>query len=143
MSLSHSEVIQLDVPASYYYLRLVSICIEELLTRMDNLSDRDILTYNIQLATHEVCTNIIDHAYAGNPQGRIMMTFKLTPQPAQIVIHLRDTGDTFDFQSIPDPDLDEVREHGYGLFLIRSLMDQVTYNSAPNQNHWELVKYLA
>ena len=40
------------------------------------------------------------------------------------------------------PDLDTGQVHGYGLFLVRSLIDDVTYAHSGGENRWELVKRL-
>ncbi len=142
MSLPRAEHMYLELPAAYKYLKLLSGCIEELLTSVADIADRDVVTYNIQLAAHEVCTNIVEHAYAGNPDGRIAVTLTLLPDPLQMTIDFRDTGSTFDLACIPAPNLDEVRERGYGLFLIHNLMDKVDYTPRIGSNHWHLVKYL-
>jgi serine/threonine-protein kinase RsbW len=96
----------------------------------------------VQLAAHEVCTNIVEHAYAGNPDGCIAITLTLHPDPPQMTIDFRDTGRTFDLACVPTPNLDEMRERGYGLFLIYNLMDTVEYTPHAEGNHWHLVKYL-
>lgn len=144
MSQLHPEVLRLDLPARYAYLKLLSSCIAELLQQVDGLEDREGLIYSVQLAAHEVCTNIVDHAYAGNPCGRIGITLTLTWQPPQMTVDLHDTGRAFDPANVPAPNLDVPQEHGgYGLFLIHSLMDVVTYTPCPGHNTWRLVKYLS
>lgn len=142
MSLSHNEMVRLELPAAYQYLKILSACIEELLTCVDGIADREVVTYNVQLATHEVCTNIVEHAYAGDAQGRIAITLTLVSDPLHLMIDLHDTGSSFDLSGIPEPDLDQVRERGYGLFLIHNLMDKVAYTPQGKGNHWHLVKYL-
>ncbi|MFP4439731.1 MAG: ATP-binding protein [Chloroflexaceae bacterium] len=142
MSLPHTERIYLELPAAYKYLKLLSGCIEELLTSVAGIADREVVTYNVQLAAHEVCTNIVEHAYAGNPDGCIAITLTLHPDPPQMTMDFRDTGRTFDLACVPTPNLDEVRERGYGLFLIYNLMDTVEYTPHAEGNHWHLVKYL-
>lgn len=143
MSLPPSEILRLDFAARYAYLKILSSCIEELMGRVDSLEDRKGLIYSVQLATHEVCTNIIEHAYNGDEQGRIAITLTLTAQPKQIIIDLHDTGHSFNPGLVPAPNPDEPQEHGgYGLFLIYNLMDTVTYTPCPGNNTWRLVKKL-
>lgn len=143
MSLQHSEVIRLDLPARHAYLHLLSDTIAEIL-RQTGTAD-EALVYNVQLAAHEVCTNIVSHAYRNrrDGEGRIAITLALHPQPLRLEIELQDTGESFDPELVPQPNLSEAQIHGYGLFLIRHLMDRVSYTTRPDGNHWHLVKRLA
>ena len=142
MSIQPTEVIRLDLPASHKHLNILGACISELLVRVEHVDDREAIMYNMQLAAHEACANIIDHAYAGDSGRRILITLTLAGCPRRLIIELHDTGFSFDLAAVPEPNLDEAHDHGYGLFLMRSLMDEVTYTSRPEGNHWALVKHL-
>ena len=134
--------IQLDLPATHKYLNVLGACLREMLARVEGLPDVDAFAYNVQLAVHEVCTNVVDHAYADGTSGRIVVCMELVTTPRQLVVEVHDTGGSFDPSSIPLPNLDEGQVHGYGLFLIHQLMDQVTYDPRPDGNTWRLVKNL-
>lgn len=136
------ELIRLDLPARYSYLHLLSECIADMLLLVDGIDEREALLYSIQLAAHEVCTNIVNHAYHNSAKGRIRIVLTLSFDDPSLQIDLYDTGISFDFASMPSPNLDEVRVHGYGLFLIRQLMDTVTYTADRGCNHWCLTKNL-
>jgi len=142
VSVQPSELIRLDLPATHKYLNILGACISELLTRVEDVAERDAITYNLQLAAHEACANIIDHAYEGALGRRILVTIILADCPRRLIIELHDTGYSFDLATVPAPNLDEAHDHGYGLFLMHSLMDEVTYTSRPEGNHWALVKHL-
>lgn len=144
MSLQHPEVVRLDLPARYTYLHILSDCIADMLRQIDGIEDHEMLTYNMQLAAHEACTNIVGHAYAGAQSGneRIVISLALFPHPRRLQIELRDTGKSFDPDVVPAPTLDQAQVHGYGLFLMRNLMDSVTYTAQPGDNYWCLVKHL-
>jgi serine/threonine-protein kinase RsbW len=144
VSLQHSEVIRLDLPARHTHLHILSDCIASLLKLADGVVDPEMLLYNIQLAAHEACTNIVSHAYAGANagEGRINISLALHPKPLRFEIELRDTGRCFDLADAPNPSLQEPQIHGYGLFLIHSLMDDVTYQAHNDSNYWCMVKNL-
>ena len=142
MSIQPSEVIRLELPANHKHLNILGACISELLARVEHVDQREAVIYNMQLAAHEACANIIDHAYAGDLDRRIFITLTLTGRPRRLIIELHDTGFSFDLAAVPEPNLDEAHDHGYGLFLMRSLMDEVAYTSRPEGNHWALVKHL-
>lgn len=142
MKARHPELVRLDLPANYTYLHLLSDCVADMLKTIDGLNDAELLIYNIQLAGHEACTNIVNHAYEADDRGRINIDVLLRFDPPQITIELEDTGKPFDPEKYTSPNLDEVRIHGYGLFLIRNLMDSVTYTSTQGRNRWCLLKNL-
>ena len=92
------------------------------------------------LVISEACANIIEHAYGGRPDGSIEL--RLAIDEAKLVLSIRDSGTKFDLQTYQPPDLDEARERGYGVFIIRSLMDEVTYDASGERGTvLTLVKY--
>lgn len=136
-----SDLVRLELPATGHYLNILAVCIGEMLSRVDGMSDPQQTIYNIQLAVHEGCTNIVDHAYTDNG-GRIAVNLMLDWTPPQIIVELHDNGRSFDPDTIPEPNFDEPQVRGYGLFLMRQIMDEVAYDPQPGHNCWRMVKYL-
>lgn len=136
------EVVRFDLPARYTYLHLLGDCIASMLKLVDGIVDAEMLVYNVQLAAHEACTNIVNHAYGNTGEGRIVITLALQFDPHRLTIELQDTGRPFEPEKYTSPNLDEVRIHGYGLFLIRNLMDSVSYTPTTGRNLWCLTKDL-
>jgi serine/threonine-protein kinase RsbW len=137
-----ASVIRLELPAEYRFLNVVSACLAALLEQVDDLAARDIVTYNMQLAVQEACTNIIDHAYEGQDGGQIAVAIALDGPPRRLTIDLYDNGQPFDASQTAAPSLDEPQVHGYGLFLMRELTDSVHYERLKDRNHWQLRKAL-
>jgi serine/threonine-protein kinase RsbW len=136
--MSEEFVIELRLPASHQFLSVLSAVIASVMERIDNLPDREIQSYNVQLAAHEICVNIVTHAYAEDPVNDIAIKFIVDTH--HIRIEMKDTGQSFDLDSVPEPNLDKAQIHGYGLFLARELMDTVDYQSQPDYNLWILTK---
>lgn len=133
--------VQLTVPATHRYLNIVGAVVAELLAREAGLAEPQIVSYNVQLAVQEICANIVDHAY-DEQGGRLEVALSLARDPWRLVVELGDTGRSFDPSAAQEPDLDEVHEGGYGLFLARELMDELSYAASGGRNSWRLVKYL-
>lgn len=132
--------LQFLVPATFRDVRTIDAAIVDLLTRA-NIDEATI--YNVQLAAHEVCTNIVEHAYAGRDDGSIAVALKLIRAPRPVIeIELRDQGLAFNPDAIPAPNLDEPQEGGYGLFLARALLDVMDYHQDAHGNVWRLSKTL-
>jgi serine/threonine-protein kinase RsbW len=140
--ISESDVIRLELPATHKYLSVLEACVSAMLERVESIPERNTLAYNVTLAVHETCTNIVEHAYAGRA-GTIKATLSLADEPRRLVIDLYDTGRPFTMPSdIQQPNLEEVQTNGYGLFLIHELMDEVSYRPQSGDNRWRLVKNL-
>ena len=90
---------------------------------------------DIILAVDEACTNIIKHAYKSFPDGEIVIELEYNSK--KFTIKLIDHGSSFDPDTIPDPDLQKYyrqrRVGGLGLYLMKTLMDDVEYVSVPGK----------
>ena len=90
---------------------------------------------NIILAVDEACTNIIKHAYKSFPEGELIIKTKSTL--TRFVISITDYGNTFEPDAIPEPDLQKYyrqkRVGGLGMYLMKTLMDDVKYVSIPGK----------
>jgi serine/threonine-protein kinase RsbW len=136
-----SDVVRLEIPASYNYLNLLGACVRAFFDIADGKSEGSGIAYNIELAVHEACTNIVEHAYAGLP-GRIEIILSLIREPKRLVVELHDSGRSFKLPEITRPDIHEPQINGYGLFLIYQLMDEIRYQPQTGDNRWYLVKNL-
>jgi serine/threonine-protein kinase RsbW len=77
----------------------------------------------ITTALGEAWTNAMTH---GSPQGDrnlILVSFHLSPDA--FIIDIIDEGPGFDPQTVPEPDPEQLAEHGYGLHIMRQMMDRV------------------
>jgi len=105
-------------------------------------SKGDDFVYLVELAVSEICTNIIRHAYMhrkGDISGQIVLT------DLGIQVDIYDQGDGFNPNAVPPPMSDPMdpAEGGYGLHIVRQIMDVAEYEAGTQQgNHWKLVKYL-
>ena len=109
--------------------------------RQVGFSDKEI--YSIQLAADEASSNIVEHAYAGVDDGKIEIDCSIFDGGLKIV--MRDQGKSFNPSSVPEPnvkaDLSERKIGGLGMYLMRKLMDEVSYvSSAETGNVLTMVK---
>ncbi len=111
--------------------------------RQFGFSDEEIS--KIALAVDEACTNIIRHAYQNKPDKDIHITIQL--EDGAFTVRIQDEGKQFSPATIEKPQLrsqlGKYRRGGLGVYLMKSLMDEVEYNFAPGkQNEVRLIKYL-
>ena len=80
----------------------------------------------------------MEHAYrdrAGQLRGEVHL------EQDRVAIDLYDDGLPFDLAALPVRDPCQARERGYGVFIARQLVDEISYTPAtPGGNHWRLVK---
>jgi len=136
-----TDIIKLDLPASHRYLNLIGASIAALLEREILSGDRDLAIQQIELAVHETCINIVEHAYM-NASGRIVIYLSVEENPKRLIVNIFDTGASFDTAKINLINIDGLQDRGYGLFLIHQLMENVVYLTEAGENHWHLEKFL-
>jgi serine/threonine-protein kinase RsbW len=134
--------IRLELPASLRYLNVLGACISAAVERIEGVEEPAILSYNLQLAADEIFTNIVEHGYEGDERCFVRVSVTVAPEPRRVVVQLCDSAPSFDPAAVPAPNLDDAQEHGYGLFLVQQLMDEVVYQPGEGQNSWTLVKHL-
>ena len=105
------------------------------IARKGGFGEKDV--YNIQLATDEAASNIIEHAYEGISNGVLDISCGMEADAIKII--LIDYGLPFDPSIVPVPDLkadlSDRKIGGLGLFLMRKLMDDVHYDPLPNKSN--------
>ena len=110
---------QITIDADLADLEQIGNRIASILENAPDLSEE---SYGIQLAVHECLTNIVVHAY-GDTKGDINITLSLDNK--QFCVNLHDHGRQFSIDDIKHPDLENGQIHGYGIFLMHELMDEV------------------
>jgi len=114
----------------------ISKVIEEIKTL--NISDDKL--FDIRLSLEEALINAIKYGNKMNPQ--LFVELSLEVQDNKLIIKIKDEGEGFDFMSIPNP-TDEnnlEKNSGRGVFLVKSLMDEVEF--LDNGSQIKMVKVL-
>ncbi len=95
----------------------------------------------ILLAIEEACTNVIRHAYL---YGEGTIKLKLSLFADRIGVSIFDRGRSFEFEKTSDPNLDHYiktgRKGGLGIYLIRKVTDDVSYQSSGGVNELRIMK---
>jgi len=137
------ENIEVDirVPNQTRYLSLIGKIGEDMARTLRRYKgDREELAYHLNLVLTEAMANAILHANEDDPEREIHITISILEQ--QLCIKVFDQGQGFDISSLPSPDFKSLDEHGRGVYIIRSLMDRVTYRKMDGGHVLEMVKSL-
>lgn len=124
--------------------------------------DTELIANDLALAAHEICANIIDHAYGGEGNNPITAILQHNPIKQRIEIRLEDNGRSYNpktldwppsqswhtrqdkngtiylLDEVPEPDI--LQERGRGVYLLTLLAEHVTYRPSAGSNIWCLSK---
>jgi serine phosphatase RsbU (regulator of sigma subunit)/anti-sigma regulatory factor (Ser/Thr protein kinase) len=96
----------------------------------------------IQLACEEALVNVINYAYP-EQEGDVEITYDNLEEALEIEIV--DSGVAFDPLALPAPDItapiEKRRIGGLGIYMLRKIMDKVTYKREEGRNILNLIKY--
>lgn len=82
---------------------------------------------DIAIAVSEAVANIVKHGYMGSSKAHINVSVEFNDKIGDITIYFRDYGRKFNLKNYIPPDLDTPSEGGYGIFLMQSVMDEVSF----------------
>ncbi|MDZ7261944.1 MAG: ATP-binding protein [candidate division KSB1 bacterium] len=132
---------QLKIPSQTDNLELIREFVAKVATKV-GFKEEDV--HKIELAVDEACANVIKHAYEKDTKQPIDIIIKIDYQKLTVII--TDKGKGFDPKSLKLPDmreyLAEMRVGGLGIYLMKTLMDEVDFNITPGvSNQVKMVKY--
>jgi anti-sigma regulatory factor (Ser/Thr protein kinase) len=84
----------------------------------------------VVLAVHEAVQNVIRHAHCGRPDAVVEIVCRPIGDGG-IEISVLDEGEPFDLAAVPHLRPGELRIGGRGVFLMRTLMDELTCRPRP------------
>jgi len=98
-----------------------------------------------ELALEELFTNVVRHGAPGGPPPAVELSLALAGP--RLTMTLADDGPAFDPLALPQPDVGAALEDrpvgGLGVFLVRQMMDTVSYRRAGPRNELCLTKRVA
>lgn len=79
----------------------------------------------LELALNEAVTNVIKHAYHGRSKDRIHISAEANR--GRLTFQVCHHGEGFDPESVPEPSFDGSRDGGFGLYIIRHCVDELSF----------------
>ncbi len=101
----------------------------------------DLTRKNILLALTELFVNVVKH---GGVSESSKIEYSVHREMNGIEIEIRDRGNSYDPYNLPPPDISQLPENGYGVYLVKSLMDSFEYHpkSEESPNITRICKYV-
>lgn len=122
--------LHLEFPSSVRFVREAVAEVVDACERLAFSGSR--ATLNLRVAVGEALANAILYGNREDPERLVRVAVALRPGWAEVTV--TDEGEGFDPGAILDPTRPENRQrsHGRGLFLLRSLTDEVRFNERGN-----------
>jgi len=117
-------VVELRIPSRAEWVGVARLAVAGIASRLQ-FSIEDI--EDLKLAVAEACTNCIQHAQGGDSVAITCHIFS-----DKIVVRVEDSGAGASARALEPRRLGEPKVGGLGVFLIRSLMDDVEYELNPH-----------
>ena len=93
----------------------------------------------VVMAADEAINNVMRHAHEGRTEVPLQIQCLFSPDSVEVRIH--DEGPPFDIDAVPQLDPAELRIGGRGVFLMRTLMDELVCEPRPPRgNTLRLIK---
>ena len=128
------ETIKMEITANPAYVRIIRLTTSGIANKvgfcMDDIED-------LKVAVSEACTNAIKHS----SDDRFTIIYTMIENG--LTIDIIDNGNGYDTSSINEPDIENLKESGMGLFIIEALMDEVSIESQEGKGtSIKMTKYL-
>ena len=128
------ETIKMEISANPEYVSIIRLTTSGIANKVgfciDDIED-------LKVAISEACTNAIKHSL----EDRFTIVYSIIENG--LAIEVIDNGKGYDTASVRQPDLDNLKENGMGLFIIESLMDEVNVESVQGKGTTiKMTKYL-
>ncbi len=133
--------IELHIPSVMGYEKIAMECAASMAKKMGFTEDR---IQDLKTAVSEACLNAIEHGNKMDTSTKVGIT--LTAGESRLQVSVKDDGKGID--QVPTPSIEskikgEDKARGWGIFLIKSLVNEVTFEKSPaGGNVTKMVIYL-
>lgn len=132
--------VDIKVPNQTRYLCLIGHIGENIARTLSNFSgDREKLAYDLNLVLTEAMANAIHHANEGDPNKEVHIEISIIDK--RLIIRIFDFGQGFDVKQYSEPK-QPLDEHGRGVYLIHTIMDEISYQPTKEGHVLEMSKRL-
>ncbi len=137
----NSIEVDIRVPNQTRYLSLIGKIGEDIVKGLNRLkNDKETLAYELNLVLTEAMVNAIKHGHVNNQDQSVHIFMTITDD--ELMVKVFDHGQGFDINEIQPPDFDNPDDQGRGIYIIKCIMDSVSYKKYDKYNVLEMSKKL-
>jgi serine/threonine-protein kinase RsbW len=118
------------------HVDIVSPFVDQLMHFIARFRGADGNSFEIELALREALVNAIIHGNQEDPHKRVYVKCRCMTD-GEVSITVEDEGHGFEYDAVPDPTSPDnrLRTHGRGIYLLRTLMDEVDFEQGGSVVH--------
>ena len=120
------------------YLHMATALAREVCVTIHAINDNNFKNA-VELSVNEACVNAIKHSGDADTSRTVNLSFCVFDD--RLVINLKEQGPGYDIDNIPIPEIEKHPECGYGIYLIKTMMDKVVYERENDWNILSMTKY--
>src|SRR6056297_70468 len=109
--------------------------------KLKKVTDAEI--FDTELAINEALANVIEHTYHFTTDEIIIVKFFWNEHKRECVFEIQDKGQPVDVDKIGSRDLDDLKDHGLGVYLMKNIMNEIEYKPIKNGNILYMKKYFS
>jgi serine/threonine-protein kinase RsbW len=132
------EEIRLTFPRKVSYLCFATSISKQICQHIQECREDKKFASDVELCVSEACTNAIKYGRSSEREDVISLYFQIHAD--KLIIKVQDKGSGFNLNNLPDPDIESLPDRGYGLYIIRSKMDDVQYFQTEKGNFLTMIK---
>ena len=117
------ELVRLEIPALPAFVGVARVVVASVTTTIDGIEDDRL--EDLRIAVSEACTNAVEAHLADGSEQRVVLRCVLGADALEV--HVEDTGAGAAPAESGAVGLEDGAEDGWGLQLIRALVDDVTF----------------
>ena len=112
---------------------------EFIFTNLSSITISDEILTNLNLAVSEALSNAMVHGNKLDPNKDVIVTLDIFD--AKIELSIKDCGQGFDPDEVPDPTKSEniLKDSGRGIYIMNSFIDDVFYNFSKEGTELKLI----
>src|SRR6056297_2223408 len=100
--------------------------------KLKKVSDAEI--FDTELAINEALANVIEHTYNFITEEIIILKLFWEDEKRECTFEIQDQGEPVDVNKIGSRDLDDLKDHGLGVYLMKNIMNEIEYRPIKNGN---------
>jgi serine/threonine-protein kinase RsbW len=131
------EIVRLEIPSRLELLSIIDKVVDGVTDQMGfEDTDKD----EVAISVIEAGTNAIQHGHGHESERLVEIVFRLEPE--ELIVEITDSGGGFDLDVLEDATAPEnlLKERGRGIFIMRSMMDDVQFEFTDRGTRCRLVK---
>jgi len=131
------------VPGELRYRDVAGAMVRAACQHVERDRVRSGLEWRVMSAFNEAFNNVVEHAYAER-EGEVEVCVQVDDE--RVVLRMIDQGSGFDFTrsgATVAPEFETLSDGGMGMFIIRTVMSEVSYVRRRGHNHLTMIKRLS